>query len=92
VVATAKRDLARGERLDGEGGFTVWGKLVPTETSLVLGGLPIGLAHDVTLRRPIVAGKPILWSDVDIDDTDEAVRLRREMERMFAPASAHAAQ
>ncbi|MEQ8496111.1 MAG: flagellar biosynthesis protein FlgA, partial [Gammaproteobacteria bacterium] len=27
VVATAKRDLAAGETLDGEGGFTVWGKL-----------------------------------------------------------------
>ena len=28
VVATAKRDLAPGERLDGEGGYTVWNKLL----------------------------------------------------------------
>ena len=27
VVATAKRDLAAGETLDGEGGYTVYGKL-----------------------------------------------------------------
>jgi predicted homoserine dehydrogenase-like protein len=27
VVATAKRDLQPGEVLDGEGGYTVWGKL-----------------------------------------------------------------
>ena len=29
VVATAKRDLAAGETLDGEGGYTVYGKLMP---------------------------------------------------------------
>jgi predicted homoserine dehydrogenase-like protein len=29
VVATAKRDLKPGELLDGEGGYTVWGKLLP---------------------------------------------------------------
>ncbi|HVR50027.1 MAG TPA: Gfo/Idh/MocA family oxidoreductase, partial [Pseudorhodoferax sp.] len=34
VVATAKRDLAVGETLDGEGGYTVWGKLLPVERSL----------------------------------------------------------
>ena len=65
---------------------------MPAEQSLALGGLPIGLAHDVTLRRPIAAGQPVLWADVDIDETDAAVRLRRDMERMFAPASAQAAQ
>ena len=44
VVATAKRDLAGGEMLDGEGGYTVWGKLMPAADSLRVGGLPIGLA------------------------------------------------
>ena len=29
VVATAKRELKAGEMLDGEGGFTVWGKQMP---------------------------------------------------------------
>ncbi len=29
VVAIAKRDLTAGDVLDGEGGFTVWGKLMP---------------------------------------------------------------
>ncbi len=37
VVATAKRTLKAGEVLDGEGGFTVWGKLFPSETSLQIG-------------------------------------------------------
>jgi predicted homoserine dehydrogenase-like protein len=92
VVATAKRDLAAGEMLDGEGGFTVWGKLLPAERSLALGGLPIGLAHGVRLRRPIAAGAALAWADVEIDEADEAVRLRREMERVFAPTPAKAAE
>jgi predicted homoserine dehydrogenase-like protein len=92
VVATAKRDLAAGEMLDGEGGFTVWGKLLPAERSLALGGLPIGLAHGVRLRRPVAAGATICWADVEIDEAEEAVRLRREMERLFGPAAAKAAE
>jgi len=86
VVATAKRDLKSGEVLDGEGGFTVWGRLMPATDSLREGGLPIGLAHKVTLRRGIAAGEIVRWSDVTADETAEAVRIRREMERRFAPA------
>lgn len=44
VVATAKRDLKPGELLDGEGGYTVWGKLQPAAKSVAMGGLPLGLA------------------------------------------------
>jgi predicted homoserine dehydrogenase-like protein len=80
AVATAKRDLKEGEMLDGEGGFTVWGKLMPATESLRIGGLPIGLAHHVTLRRAVKAGAPLTWSDVTVDETSEAVRIRREME------------
>ncbi|MEL6197266.1 MAG: Gfo/Idh/MocA family oxidoreductase, partial [Pseudomonadota bacterium] len=57
VVATAKRDLKAGEVLDGEGGYTVWGKLYPAQRSLELGGLPIGLAHGVRLSNDIAAGQ-----------------------------------
>ena len=51
VVAVAKRPLCTGETLDGEGGYTVWGKLVPAERSLIEEALPIGLAHNVKLLR-----------------------------------------
>jgi predicted homoserine dehydrogenase-like protein len=91
VVATAKRDLRAGEVLDGEGGYTVYGKLVPGEASLRLGGLPLGLAHGVKLLNPVAAGGPVRWSDVQIDAASEAVKVRREMERAFAPAQRAAA-
>ncbi len=83
VVATAKRDLKAGEVLDGEGGFTVWGKLYPADTSLRLGGLPIGLAHNVTLKADIAANQPVRWQDVEVDETMAAVTMRREMEGRF---------
>ena len=66
-----------------EGGYTVYGKLTPAAQSLALGGLPIGLAHKVTLTRPIQEGYPVTWSDVTVDPTAEAVRFRREMEATF---------
>jgi predicted homoserine dehydrogenase-like protein len=85
VVATAKRALKAGEMLDGEGGFTVYGKLLPASQSLHEGGLPLGLAHKVRLARDVPAGASVRWCDVEIDETLPAVRFRREMERVIPP-------
>jgi predicted homoserine dehydrogenase-like protein len=90
AIATAKRDLREGEMLDGEGGFTVWGKLMPATESLRVGGLPIGLAHHVKLRRAVKAGASLTWSDVIVDESSEAVRIRREMEAISREQSAAA--
>ncbi|MDH5540734.1 MAG: flagellar biosynthesis protein FlgA, partial [Rhizobacter sp.] len=84
VVATAKRDLRAGEMLDGEGGYTVWGKLLPAHTSVQMGGLPLGLAHDVKLVRAVPQGQSLSWADVAIDTGTAAYRVRREMEDLFA--------
>ncbi len=83
VVATAKRDLVAGEVLDGEGGHTVWGKLYPAQKSLQMGGLPIGLAHGVKLKKPIAANQPVSWQDVEVDESLPAVKMRREMQARF---------
>ena len=69
--------------LDGEGGFTVWGKLYPAEASLSLGGLPIGLAHHVKLKTDIPANQPVRWQDVDVNETLDAIKIRRQMEARF---------
>jgi predicted homoserine dehydrogenase-like protein len=83
VAATAKRDLAAGERLDGEGGYTVYGRLLPARAALERGALPIGLAHDVVLVNPVRAGETVGWSDVRVDGSSEPVRVRRAMEARF---------
>jgi predicted homoserine dehydrogenase-like protein len=83
VVATAKSDLKVGTVLDGEGGFTVYGKLMPASASLTLGGLPLGLAHGVKLKNAVKAGQPVRWTDVQYDAKSPAVLFRREMEQTF---------
>jgi predicted homoserine dehydrogenase-like protein len=77
VVATAKRDLAAGEVLDGEGGETVWGRLMPAAAARAEDGLPIGLAHGVRLRRAVAAGARLRCADVELDIADELVKLRQ---------------
>ena len=88
VAATAKRNLKKGEVLDGEGGFCVWGKQTPAARSLEAGYLPLGLAQNVMLKRDIAAGECLKWSDVDYDPNDTAVKIRREMEAAFARPNA----
>ena len=83
VVATAKKTLKAGEMLDGEGGFCVWGKQTPAEVSLREQLLPLGLAHNVKLKRDIAEGAGLRWADVAYDANDAAVKVRREMEAAF---------
>jgi len=91
VVATAKRDLQPGEMLDGEGGYTVWGKLLPAAKSAQIGGLPLGLAHNVKLVRPVKQGQSVTWADVAIDTGTQAYRTRKAMEAIFAAPALKAA-
>jgi predicted homoserine dehydrogenase-like protein len=83
VVATAKRDLKPGEILDGEGGYTVWGKLLPASKSMAMGGLPLGLAHDIKLIRPVKKGQSLCWDDVAVDTSTHAYKIRQELETKF---------
>jgi len=82
VAAIAKRDLAAGEILDGEGGYTVTGGLRPAKASVAAGYLPLGLAHNVRLKRAIADGAPVRFEDVEIDETTTAYKLRRWMETL----------
>ncbi len=87
VAATAKRDLKPGDVLDGEGGYTVWGRLMLAEDSMYLGAVPIGLAHGATLKNPVKEGCVVTWSDLELNLSlreSTAYRVRREMEATMA--------
>jgi predicted homoserine dehydrogenase-like protein len=87
VVAVAKRNLRAGETLDGEGGYTVWGRLMPAQQSLASGALPIGLAHHVRLLRDVAHGEVVCWTDVDANPDDATIEVRRAMEARFRAQS-----
>lgn len=84
VVATAKRDMEAGQILDGEGGYTVFGRLMPARDSVAEGYLPLGLAHGVRLKNAVRQTQALRWRDVEYDDRSTAVQFRREMEQAFA--------
>ena len=66
--------------------YTVWGKLLPAEKSAAIGGVPLGLAHDVKLVREVKQGQSLTWDDVWMDITTDAYQVRREMEAMIPAA------
>ena len=70
VAATAKRALKAGETLDGEGGYTVWGKAMPVAEASH--ALPIGLAHGVTVKKAVAKDQLLTFDDVDIIDGEIA--------------------
>ncbi|MDY8109390.1 flagellar biosynthesis protein FlgA [Fulvimarina sp. 2208YS6-2-32] len=82
VVAVSKKALKPGDVLDGEGGFTVWGRIARAEDSLAARSLPIGLAHAMAVKRAVPEGQVLTWDDVDAPD-DQAVAVRRAMEDSF---------
>ena len=82
-VATAKRALKAGEILDGEGGYTVYGKLMPAADSIAKRALPIGLAHKVKLSRDVAIGETVTWGHVAYDPSNDAVKFRQQMEAAF---------
>lgn len=83
TVATAKRDLKAGEKLDGEGGFMVYGRLMPARASLEIEGLPIGLAHGLVLKKDVKKDQGLSWQDVEWSVKTQAVAVRREMEEVY---------
>lgn len=83
VTTTAKRDLKAGEVLDGEGGYTVFGKLAPAHVSFEHHALPLGLAHGMKLVRDVTRDRMVSWNDVEPDESLLAVQVRRELEQEF---------
>ena len=85
VVARAKRNLSEGEIIDGDGGYTVYGALRPAKQSIQNGELPVGLSYNMRLNRSVAEGDIIRWADVEYEQSDYFISLRREMEAKFCP-------
>ena len=84
VIAVSKRDLKPGDLLDGEGGFTVAGQLRPSSVSVPMGALPLGLASEIKVVRPVPADTPLTYADVALDESLLATKLRRENEALLS--------
>ncbi len=83
AVAIAKTDLKPGDQLDGEGGYTVWGKCLPAKLSVARQALPIGLAHGIKLLRPVPKGAMITKHDVEQIPDSAALEMRIQTEALM---------
>ncbi|MEL7108100.1 MAG: NAD(P)-dependent oxidoreductase [Pseudomonadota bacterium] len=83
VVATAKKDLVPGERLDGVGGFTCYGQCESAEITYRDRLLPMGVSHDCIVKRHISKDSVLTYSDVDIPEGRLIDELRAEQDSAF---------
>ena len=83
VASVAKKDLQPGGILDGEGGYTVFGRLVRAEESLRGKYLPLGLSGRAKIIRPVAKGSILTYDDVRVDDKLFSYKLRKTLEEEF---------
>ena len=88
VVAVAKRDLKAGEKIDGIGGFTVYGLIENTAAARRMDALPMGLAEGCVLKHPVAKDGVVTTKDVDLPAERLSDRLWAEQRLRWAPAAA----
>ena len=76
VVSVAKKDLASGEMLDGEGGFASRGRLVASKDSIGGNFLPLGLSDGAKTKKSIKKDEFIKIEDVEISWKQEVLKAR----------------
>lgn len=83
TVTIAKRDLKAGEKVDALGGFTVYGVIEKASVARAEELLPLGLAIGATINKHIPMGQALRYGDVDLNEEQLIVKLRREQDAML---------
>ena len=76
VASVAKKDLKKGDKLDGEGGFCTRGKLVTSQTSKKENLLPLGLTDHALVNKDIAKDQVITIKDVNLNLPEEVIKAR----------------
>ena len=76
VASYAKKNLKKGDKLDGEGGFCARGRLITSEKSKREKILPLGLTDNAILIRDINKDDVIKLNDVDLNLPEDVVKAR----------------
>jgi len=82
VATYAKKDLEKGEMLDGIGAFTTYGMIENYGTAREEGLLPMGLSEGCTVRHGIEKGSPITYRDVELVNDSMVLKLRKQQDMM----------
>jgi predicted homoserine dehydrogenase-like protein len=81
-MGTAKKDLKPGDKLDDFGGYTFHGQIEKAEVAAKINALPTGLCPGAVIKLPVTKGSIITWDDVELDESSQVVKLRRQQDAM----------
>ena len=80
VVGAAKRDLEPGDRIDGGGGYTVYGRLVDADLAAKERFVPLELLDGATVTRGVAQDDVVTYGDVEVDTESFIYGLRQSQE------------
>ncbi len=83
VLTVAKRDLKKGETLDGIGGFTCYGVIDNAGTARGEDLLPMGVSEGCRLKTDVGRDRAIGYSDVELPEGRLCDRLVEEQNAHF---------
>ena len=82
VITISKKDLKKGDSIDGIGGFTVYGGIETASKARELNLLPLGLSEGAILKKDIQVDTPIRYDDVEIRESTLSI-LRKLQDKMY---------
>lgn len=77
AITLAKKELKKGEILDGAGGATVYGLVEKAQIAKQERLLPIGFANGGRLKVDVSEDEPITWDMVEVDTDSFLFKLRK---------------
>lgn len=84
TVAVAKKDIKKGEKIDGIGGYCVRGVLETHADMVKNNNVPIGLVGGSSVaKRDIKDGSFLTLDDIELDESTTVYRLRKLQDQTF---------
>jgi predicted homoserine dehydrogenase-like protein len=84
TITVAKCDLEPGQRIDGLGGFTIYGLIEQADVARRENLVPLGLAPGATVRRPVAQGTALTYDDLELNEDQLIVQLRRQQDQQLS--------
>jgi predicted homoserine dehydrogenase-like protein len=84
VVAVAKKDIAKGEQLDGLGHYMTYGICEKYDISTRNNLLPVGIAEGCILKNNIAKDRVLTYDDVILPENRLCDQLRSEQNKIFS--------
>ncbi len=82
AITVAKKDLKKGDKLDGIGQYTFYGSIEKAAIASQERLLPLGLAQDAVLKTDVAKGQVITYDQVELDHNSMIVHLRGLQDRL----------